>query len=92
MGFIEKGDGTGILLEEPNPTGSRPRDLIGLYRQQKKPHPANTEASKATRRRQRATRRRQRKEGRTKDGKGESEEATKQPREPGGIKIPRSDI
>ena len=25
--------GTGILLEEPNPTGSRPRDLIGLCRQ-----------------------------------------------------------
>ena len=22
--------GTGILFEEPNPTGSRPRDLIGL--------------------------------------------------------------
>ena len=25
-------DGTGILFEEPNPTGSRPSDLIGLYR------------------------------------------------------------
>ena len=24
--------GTGILFEGPNPTGSRPRDLIGLYR------------------------------------------------------------
>ena len=24
--------GTGILFEEPNPTGSRPSDLIGLYR------------------------------------------------------------
>ena len=23
--------GTGFLFEEPNPTGSRPRDLIGLY-------------------------------------------------------------
>ena len=23
--------GTGILFEEPNPTGSRPSDLIGLY-------------------------------------------------------------
>ena len=23
----------GISFEEPNPTGSRPRDLIGLYRQ-----------------------------------------------------------
>ena len=34
--------GTGILSEEPNPTGSRPRDLIGLYKQQKKPHPPNT--------------------------------------------------
>ena len=31
--------GTGFLFEEPNPTGSRPRDLTGLYRQQKKPHP-----------------------------------------------------
>ena len=69
MGFIEEGDGTGILLEEPNPTGNRPRDLIGLYRQQKKPHPANTEASKATRRRQRATRRRQREERRTENWK-----------------------
>ena len=25
-------DGTGILFEEPNPTGSRPSDLIGLYK------------------------------------------------------------
>ena len=24
--------GTGILFEEPNPTGSRPRDLIGLHK------------------------------------------------------------
>ena len=32
--------GTGILFEEPNPTGSRPRDLIGLYnKQHMKPHP-----------------------------------------------------
>ena len=31
----------GILFEEPNPTGSRPRDqldLIGLYERQKKPY------------------------------------------------------
>ena len=28
----EREPGTGILFEEPNPTGSRPRDLIGLYR------------------------------------------------------------
>ena len=27
----ERERGTGILFEEPNPTGSRPRDLIGLY-------------------------------------------------------------
>ena len=33
----------GILFEEPNPTGSRPSDLLGLYRQQKKPHPPNTQ-------------------------------------------------
>ena len=33
----------GILFEEPNPTGSRPRDLIGLYRQHTKPHPPNTQ-------------------------------------------------
>ena len=33
----------GILFEEPNPTGSRPRDLIGLYKQQRKPHPPNTQ-------------------------------------------------
>ena len=35
--------GTGILFEEPNPTGSRPRDLIGLYRKwqrEKRPQPA----------------------------------------------------
>ena len=31
--------GTGILLKEPNPTGSRPRDLIGLCRQHRKSHP-----------------------------------------------------
>ena len=35
--------GTGILFEEPNPTGSRPRDLIGLYKQQRKSHPPNTQ-------------------------------------------------
>ena len=35
--------GTGILFEEPNPAGSRPRDLIGLYKQQRKPHPPNTQ-------------------------------------------------
>ena len=34
--------GTGILFEEPNPTGS-PRDLIGLCTQQTKPHPPNTQ-------------------------------------------------
>ena len=28
-----KHHGTGISFEEPNPTGSRPRDLIGLYKQ-----------------------------------------------------------
>ena len=27
----EREHGTGILFEEPNPTGSRPRGLIGLY-------------------------------------------------------------
>ena len=35
-------DGTGILFEEPNPTGSRPSDLIGLYRKwqrTKRPQP-----------------------------------------------------
>ena len=35
-------DGTGFLFEEPNPTGSRPRDLIGLCRQHTKPHPQHT--------------------------------------------------
>ena len=30
--LYDKQGGTGILFEEPNPTGSRPRDLIGLYR------------------------------------------------------------
>ena len=36
----EKEYGTaGILFEEPNTTGSRPRDLIGLYKHQRKPHP-----------------------------------------------------
>ena len=33
----------GILFEEPNPTGSRPSDLIGLYKQHMKPHPPNTQ-------------------------------------------------
>ena len=35
--------GTGILFEEPNPTGSRPSDLIGLYtkwQRAKRPQPA----------------------------------------------------
>ena len=38
--------GTGILFEETNPTGSRPRctrDLIGLYKQHMTPHPPNTQ-------------------------------------------------
>ena len=34
-GERERG-GTGILFEEPNPTGSRPRDLIGLCRTRKR--------------------------------------------------------
>ena len=33
----------GILFEEPNPTGSRPSDLIGLCKQHTKPHPPNTQ-------------------------------------------------
>ena len=36
-------DGTGFLFEEPNPTGSRPSDLIGLYKrwhQEERPQPA----------------------------------------------------
>ena len=41
-GILLKDYWHGILFEEPNPTGSRPRDLIGLYKQQKKPHPPNT--------------------------------------------------
>ena len=35
--------GTGILFEEPNPTGSRPSDLIGLYKKRQsgeRPQPA----------------------------------------------------
>ena len=35
--------GTGILFEEPNPTGSRPSDLIGLdtkWQRAKRPQPA----------------------------------------------------
>ena len=43
----EKEYGTaGILFEEPNTTGSRPRDLIGLYKHQRKPtltHTPNTQ-------------------------------------------------
>ena len=31
-----------ILFEEPKPTGSRPSDLIGLYKQHMKHHPPNT--------------------------------------------------
>ena len=27
--------GTGVLFEEPNPTGSRPSDLIGLDRERR---------------------------------------------------------
>ena len=48
VGFIEntamrhRRGGTGFLFEEPNPTGSRPSDLIGLYRKwqrTKRPQP-----------------------------------------------------
>ena len=38
-----QGSGTGFLFEEPNPTGSRPSDLIGHYRTwqwKKGPQPA----------------------------------------------------
>ena len=39
----------GILFEEPSPTGSRPRDLIGLYKQQKEtPPPQNTREGKGS--------------------------------------------
>ena len=31
----------GILFEEPNPTGSRPSVLIGLYQQHMQTHPRN---------------------------------------------------
>ena len=40
--FERESGGTGILFEEPNPTGSRPRDLIGLYtkwQRAKRPQP-----------------------------------------------------
>ena len=45
--------GTGILFEEPKPNRSRPRDLIGLYKQQRKPQPRITQerARAATERR-----------------------------------------
>ena len=39
----EREHGTGILFEEPNPTGSHPRGLIGLYKrwhQEERPQPA----------------------------------------------------
>ena len=42
----------GILFEEPNPTGSRPRDLIGLEKQHMKPHPPNTRKGKEKAQRQ----------------------------------------
>ena len=29
--------GSGVLLEEPNPTGSRPSDLTGLYKTTENP-------------------------------------------------------
>ena len=35
--------GTGILFEEPNPTGSRPSDLIGLNQQHRRPHSPKTQ-------------------------------------------------
>ena len=39
----------GIVFEEPNPTGSRPRDLIGLYKQQKEtPPPQHTREGKGS--------------------------------------------
>ena len=41
--------GTGILFEEPKPNRSRPRDLIGLDRQQGKPHPPQHTQGRARR-------------------------------------------
>ena len=79
--------GTRILFEEPNPTGSRPRDLIGLYKQQRKPHPPNTQ--------ERARGKQPRKEKRPKRRKGEPTEIPregtkrKQPRKPGRGRMKR---
>ena len=41
--------GTGISFEEPNPTGSRPRDLIGLYKQHGTVHQEQHTKKTATR-------------------------------------------
>ena len=70
MGFT----GTGILFEEPNPTGSRPRDLIGLYRQHTKPHPPNTQG--------RARREHGGEQGHPEEAESHPEEAERREKEP----------
>ena len=57
----------GILFEEPNPTGNRPHDLIGLEEQYKKPHPPNTQG--------RARRERGGEQGHPVEAEGHPEEA-----------------
>ena len=74
-----------FYLKNPTPPGAAHATSLGSRSNTRNPTPPthkegqgeNTEASKATRRRQRATRRRQREEGRTENGRGEKEEGTK---------------
>ena len=73
----------GILFEEPNPTGSRPSDLIGLYKAtHETPPPQHTRKGKETARRQARPpggsreplgRGREKKEKKNRNGRGEEE-------------------
>ena len=64
--------GNFILFEEPNPSGSRPSDLIGLEEQHMKPHPPNTQG--------RARRKHRGEEGNPEEAKSHPEEAERRRR------------
>ena len=86
--------GNFILFEEPNPSGSRPSDLIGLEEQHMKPHPPQH-----TRKGKEKAQRRARPPGGSTEplGGGREKRRRKKPKQQrrgggrGGSKIPRSD-
>ena len=74
----------GILFEEPNPTGSRPSDLIGLYKQHMKPHPPNTQG--------RARRKHRGDRGHPEEAESHPEEAERRRKDPKRSQVGRRKI